>query len=469
MATSLIFNALQGNFDSVLSLPDEGMIAMFKALESTGLLISCVQSKYVGISEELFAGAFELPTEGLTLMDAVPKDLVYDARSLFSASGEPVKTSCKKKELKIEFRLMNDIFAKSVTVKAGSFDAVTHEQFFLMTTIHFGLKINWSQILFDILKEMVNKSSKQAKGFAAQICVLLKGAPDLTLGEAKTFPPLKILTKAAAKRRPAPAVSEPVAKRKGQPVGRFAPTEKSLALVPVATEASETGTRPAFQRFPLMTRGRSLLWRKSNYTGYRSVEKRMQVISFLQEEAAAAGPVVDEFVPLCFFIEPVQDLDSRPPYSGIVRRRWAELMIFLRLHLPMTFLWMKQQLLILLKLSFLPQILQSFAQFRAIVDKIQFEQVHTRDVVADLKDILSSKITGLELGFAETFNRQNLVYQGLFNDVRRDIQTQKADLTQNLDDIRKELHDQKAALVHDLLEFRVETRENFATLSAQLS
>ncbi|KZV25256.1 hypothetical protein F511_24267 [Dorcoceras hygrometricum] len=37
-------------------------------------------------------------------------------------------------------------------------------------------------------------SSKQAKGFAAQICVLLKGAPDLTLGEAKTLPPLKILT-----------------------------------------------------------------------------------------------------------------------------------------------------------------------------------------------------------------------------------------------------------------------------------
>ncbi|KZV35308.1 hypothetical protein F511_40775 [Dorcoceras hygrometricum] len=37
MAASLISNALQGNFDSVLSFPDEGMVAMFKALESTGL------------------------------------------------------------------------------------------------------------------------------------------------------------------------------------------------------------------------------------------------------------------------------------------------------------------------------------------------------------------------------------------------------------------------------------------------
>ncbi|KZV50133.1 hypothetical protein F511_17239 [Dorcoceras hygrometricum] len=185
---------------------------------------------------------------------------------LFSASGEPVKTSCKKKELKIECRLMNDILAKSVTFKAGSFDAITQERFLLMTAIHFGLKINWSKILFDILKEMVTKSSKQAKGFAAQICILLKGAPDLTLVEAKTFPPLKILTaktvgtyvaknknitaeeetdeppvekmvkKAVAKRRPTPAVAELAAKKKRTTVGRAAPTEKSLALVPVATE-----------------------------------------------------------------------------------------------------------------------------------------------------------------------------------------------------------------------------------------
>ncbi|KZV17574.1 hypothetical protein F511_19875 [Dorcoceras hygrometricum] len=96
--------------------------------------------------------------------------------------------------MKIEFRLLNDILAKSVTVKAGSFDAVTHERFLLMTAIRCGLKINWSKILFDILKDMVTKSSKQAKGFVAQICLLLKGAPYLTLGKSKTFPPLNILT-----------------------------------------------------------------------------------------------------------------------------------------------------------------------------------------------------------------------------------------------------------------------------------
>ncbi|KZV32614.1 UDP-rhamnose:rhamnosyltransferase 1 [Dorcoceras hygrometricum] len=118
-------------------------------------------------------------------MAEVPMDLVYDARSIFSASSEPVKTICKKRELKFEFKWLNDILAKSVTVKAGSFNAVTHERFLLMTAIHFVLKINWSKILVDILKEMVTKSSKQAKVFATQICVLLKSAPNW---ESEEFP-----------------------------------------------------------------------------------------------------------------------------------------------------------------------------------------------------------------------------------------------------------------------------------------
>ncbi|KZV50145.1 hypothetical protein F511_26461 [Dorcoceras hygrometricum] len=164
--------------------------------------------------------------------------------------------------MKIEFRLMYDILANTITVKAGSFDTVTHERFLLMTAIHFGLKINWSKLLFNILKDMVTPAMKQAKGFAPQICALLKGAPDLTLGECKTFPPLKILTtktvgthvaknknittkeeaaepvekivkKAVANRRPSSAVSEPAAKKKRTTVGRAAPPEQNLAIVPV--------------------------------------------------------------------------------------------------------------------------------------------------------------------------------------------------------------------------------------------
>ncbi|KZV28123.1 hypothetical protein F511_29601 [Dorcoceras hygrometricum] len=259
MAYSLIANALQVNFDSVLTFPEEGMVNMFKALESTGLhgflgfpyvlyeqdlekffsvafvreneVISVVQGKLVQISEEQFAGAFGLPIARLTEMTEVPKDLVYDATRIFSASGEPVKTSCKKREMKFEFLLMNDILAKSVTVKDRSFDAVTHERFLLMT-----------------------------------------GAPNLTLGEAKTFQPPKILTmktvgtyiaknksisidedepvekvvkKAATKRRPTPAVVEPVAKKNRTTVGRAAPTEKDLVMVPVVQNPEPISILPA--------------------------------------------------------------------------------------------------------------------------------------------------------------------------------------------------------------------------------
>ncbi|KZV20987.1 hypothetical protein F511_29602 [Dorcoceras hygrometricum] len=42
---------------------------------------------------------------------------------------------------------------------------------------------------------MVDRTTKRAKGFADQICALLKGDPAVTLGEATNFPHLKILSK----------------------------------------------------------------------------------------------------------------------------------------------------------------------------------------------------------------------------------------------------------------------------------
>ncbi|KZV47827.1 hypothetical protein F511_39902 [Dorcoceras hygrometricum] len=135
-------------FDLVLGMEHEGMVAMFESLVPSGLsgflgcssaiyeaalveffhnasvrdgnVISKVQGKPVAISEELFAGTFELPLEGLTDLHEVPKDLVFEGRSVFSYDGKQLSTSCKKREMTFEFRLWNDILAKSVTVKAGS-------------------------------------------------------------------------------------------------------------------------------------------------------------------------------------------------------------------------------------------------------------------------------------------------------------------------------------------------------------
>ncbi|KZV32751.1 hypothetical protein F511_31899 [Dorcoceras hygrometricum] len=223
MASSFITYALQVDFESVLKISDhEGMVNMFKALEASGLcgFLGCpsvfyekeleqffdtalvqdgditvaVSGKFFAISETRFAEVLKLPTEGLVDLSEMPKNLVYDARSIFSKSGEPIPTYGKKRLMKYEFRLLNDLLAKSITVKAGSFNAVTHEIFLMMNAVHFGIKVNWSKILFGVLKEMVDKSLKKAKVFAAQICVLLKSDPVITMGEATTFPYLKILS-----------------------------------------------------------------------------------------------------------------------------------------------------------------------------------------------------------------------------------------------------------------------------------
>ncbi|KZV17406.1 hypothetical protein F511_43522 [Dorcoceras hygrometricum] len=153
-----------------------------------------VNGVHVDIFEKVFAEAFELPIDGLTDVSDVPKNLVFDARSLFSASQEQVSISCLKKELKIEFRLLHDILAKTMFVKAGSFDAVTHERFMLMTCITCGVKVNWSSLLFNVLKEMVTPGSRQAKGFTIQICAILKTVPGLVLGESRVFPASRVLT-----------------------------------------------------------------------------------------------------------------------------------------------------------------------------------------------------------------------------------------------------------------------------------
>ncbi|KZV33231.1 hypothetical protein F511_21230 [Dorcoceras hygrometricum] len=104
MASSLINNAIQIYFDSVYDMADEGMVQMFKAFKSSGLrgflgcssaiyeaalveffqnasvrddkVVSTVQGKTVEITEEVFAGTFELLTEGLLEMTDVLSDPV---------------------------------------------------------------------------------------------------------------------------------------------------------------------------------------------------------------------------------------------------------------------------------------------------------------------------------------------------------------------------------------------------------
>ncbi|KZV30401.1 splicing factor 3B subunit 1-like [Dorcoceras hygrometricum] len=131
-----------------------------------------------------------------------------------------------------EFRLLNDILAKYVTVKAGSFDAVTHERILMMTAIYGGVPVNWGRLLFKIFKDMVTPETRQARDYAVQICILLKNAQGLELVVEKP----EDKKTAVSKKRPAPTVDAPVVKRKSTTV-KGTPADKRLALVTVAQEA----------------------------------------------------------------------------------------------------------------------------------------------------------------------------------------------------------------------------------------
>ncbi|KZV39392.1 mucin-2-like [Dorcoceras hygrometricum] len=246
MASSLISSSLHISFDSVLGMDDAGLVAVFESFVPTGLngflgcptvyyedalteffqnglvrdgmIVSTIQGILVEISKEVFAVAFELPMEGLTDLSKVLKDLVFDARIIFSESK---------------------------------------------------VQINWSSLVFDILKNMVTPGSRQAKGYAIQICVLLKNVPGLELGESRAFPSSMILTektvhryvvinekvggedvadapkvkkthvkKAASKKRPATdAAADPVVKKKRTTKSKSVSAKETLEILPVVQEA----------------------------------------------------------------------------------------------------------------------------------------------------------------------------------------------------------------------------------------
>ncbi|KZT76491.1 hypothetical protein F511_46485 [Dorcoceras hygrometricum] len=159
MAASLYSNSVHVDFDSVLALDESGMVSMFQALVASGLqgflgcspvvyeealveffangrvtdglVVSSVDGVIVEISEELFAETFELPIDGLGDLYEMPKDAIFDARSIVSLSGEPISLSGIKNQMKFEYRLLCDIMAKAISVKAGSFNAITVENFFI--------------------------------------------------------------------------------------------------------------------------------------------------------------------------------------------------------------------------------------------------------------------------------------------------------------------------------------------------
>ncbi|KZV37758.1 hypothetical protein F511_24539 [Dorcoceras hygrometricum] len=108
MASSLIINGHHIDFESVFGLDDAEFFANSSVRED-GMVVRTIGGTAIEISQEMFAAAFDLPTEGLIDLTDVPKNFVFYARSLFSDSTE----------------------------QAGSFDSMTRDRFLLMTAITF--------------------------------------------------------------------------------------------------------------------------------------------------------------------------------------------------------------------------------------------------------------------------------------------------------------------------------------------
>ncbi|KZV40461.1 cell division control protein 2 [Dorcoceras hygrometricum] len=143
---SFITNALQVNFESVLAISDnEGMLNMFKALEASGLrgFLWCQSVLYETELEQFFDTAL---VQGGDITGAV----------------------------------------------SGNFFAISQSRFAEVFELPTEGLVDLSEVPKEL--EMVDKTLKKAKGYAAQICVLLKSNPVITMGEAVPFLSLKILS-----------------------------------------------------------------------------------------------------------------------------------------------------------------------------------------------------------------------------------------------------------------------------------
>ncbi|KZV27859.1 hypothetical protein F511_38257 [Dorcoceras hygrometricum] len=229
MSSSLIANALQVNFDSVLTFPKEGMVKIFKALESTGFrgFLGCPSVLYEQDLEHFFSTAFVRENE---VISAVQGKFIGISEEQFARNGDQV------------IKASQGLYSLDLCFVEGCSKSNPGRGEDLPTT---------------------------ENSYSEDRC---QGVPNLTLGEAKTFPPLKILIvktvvkyvaknknittdedepvekvvkKAATKRRPAPAAVEPASKKKRTTVGRAAPAEMDLAMVPVVQNPEPISVVPA--------------------------------------------------------------------------------------------------------------------------------------------------------------------------------------------------------------------------------
>ncbi|KZV23851.1 hypothetical protein F511_31196 [Dorcoceras hygrometricum] len=140
-----------------------------------------------------------------------------------------------------------DLVAFFQNALAGSLDAVTHERFLLMTAIHCGLKINWKNTRLALCEPKPFPTLKvlNVKTVGTYVAKQ-KGTDDGNEGDEPVMATAVVVKKkVVTKKRTAPTTADPVAKKKRTTVGRSAPAEKDLAMVPVVQNPEPISVVPA--------------------------------------------------------------------------------------------------------------------------------------------------------------------------------------------------------------------------------
>ncbi|KZV50366.1 Retinol dehydrogenase [Dorcoceras hygrometricum] len=137
---SFVINALQVNFESLLSMEYAGMVSMFRSLETSGL------QGVLGVSISVFEEALNQFFTNATVI-----------------TGKMLARwpSNKKKDMKVDYRLLHDVVAKSLSAKFPWFSS----------------------------------PGKQSPGYAVQLSILLEKLVKADLGESVALHPMKVLNK----------------------------------------------------------------------------------------------------------------------------------------------------------------------------------------------------------------------------------------------------------------------------------
>ncbi|KZV51366.1 hypothetical protein F511_43679 [Dorcoceras hygrometricum] len=145
----------------------EGAVTEFfaNAMVIDGTIVSFVENWKLALTKEVLSEAFGIPTEGLVGFLDILTEIVVEMRRRFSVSNVPFREPNKNKEMKMEYRLLQDIVAKALCAKVGSFD--------------------WY---------MVNNPNHQPQGFAVHKSVLLERLAKAELGDSVKLHPQKVLS-----------------------------------------------------------------------------------------------------------------------------------------------------------------------------------------------------------------------------------------------------------------------------------